>query len=400
MSKKYRGVRKNNKGKIYYEIEFSVDPETGDRKRVRFKSYKDRFGNDFTTEKQAYDEVCRIRTEYNLKLANSNKIQPDIQFTKFMKTVFLPYYITTVQTVTYQTAYPQYKRFIDIFGDKNLSEITVRECEEYRLYLIEKYSPNYAKGLWCKLKKCFEYAERLDYIKSNPCRKLDNPKGEKSKTEFWTIDELKKVLRTFDQSIYEERQFYTTIWLYFMTGMRVSEGLSLKWSDVDLVEKVIHIQSTLEYQGNSKYIRKEQTKTSAGMRYLEIDDETVKVLENWRSVQVYNGEDDFVLARFNTPMNKSTLSRMLKRHALMVNVPIITGKGLRHSHDSFMINVLKKDVLFVSARSGRTDKATTLNTYSHFYNRQLVTGGSEITEFLNQIGLKANPAKLPPKPKN
>ncbi len=48
------------------------------------------------------------------------------------------------------------------------------------------------------------------------------------------------------------------------------------------------------------------------MRFLEIDDETVKVLQNWRTVQVYNREDNFVLARFNSPMNKSTLNRMLK----------------------------------------------------------------------------------------
>ena len=181
-----------------------------------------------------------------------------------------------------------------------------------------------------------------------------------------------------------------------MTGMRVSEGLSLKWSDIDLKNKVIHIQSTLEYQGNGKYVRKEQTKTRAGMRFLEIDDETVKVLQNWRTVQVYNREDNFVLARFNSPMNKSTLSRMLKRHALVAKVPVITGKGLRHSHDSFMINVLKKDVLYVSARSGRTDKATTLNTYSHFYDRQIVTGGAEITEVLGELGLTANPATIPP----
>ena len=84
---------------------------------------------------------------------------------------------------------------------------------------------------------------------------------------------------------------------------------------------------------------------------------------------------------------------MLKRHALVAKVPVITGKGLRHSHDSFMINVLKKDVLYVSARSGRTDKATTLNTYSHFYDRQVVTGGAEITEVLGKFGLTANPAK-------
>jgi phage integrase family site-specific recombinase len=398
MSKKYKCVSRNKKGKIYYEVEFSVDPSTGDRKRFRVKSYKDQFGIDFKTEKQAFDEVCRIRTEYNAKIASASTKRPqlDIPFSKFMEDVYLPYYKKTVQPVTYQTAFPQYKTFIEVFADKKLSEINVRECEDFRLSLMEDYSPNYAKGLWCKLKKCLNYAERLEYIENNPCRKLDNPKGEKSKTEFWTVEELDKVLKTFDQTVYEERQFYTAIWLYFMTGMRVSEGLSLKWSDIDLKNKVIHIQSTLEYQGNGKYVRKEQTKTRAGMRFLEIDDETVKVLQNWRTVQVYNREDNFVLARFNSPMNKSTLSRMLKRHALVAKVPVITGKGLRHSHDSFMINVLKKDVLYVSARSGRTDKATTLNTYSHFYDRQVVSGGAEITEVLGELGLTANPATIPP----
>ena len=145
-----------------------------------------------------------------------------------MEDVYLPYYKKTVQPVTYQTAYPQYKTFIEVFADKKLSEINVRECEDFRLSLMEDYSPNYAKGLWCKLKKCLNYAERLEYIEINPCRKLDNPKGEKPKTEFWTVEELEKVLKTFDQTVYEERQFYTAIWLYFMTGMRVSEGLSLK----------------------------------------------------------------------------------------------------------------------------------------------------------------------------
>lgn len=88
-------------------------------------------------------------------------------------------------------------------------------------------------------------------------------------------------------------------------------------------------------------------------------------------------------------MVKSTLSRMLKRHAVKAGVPVITGKGLRHSHDSFMINVLKKDVLLVSQRSGRVDKATTLNTYSHYYAHQS-TIGTEITDLLQKEGVNAD----------
>ena len=178
-----------------------------------------------------------------------------------------------------------------------------------------------------------------------------------------------------------------------MTGVRVSEGLSLKWSDIDFNSKLLHVQSTLEYEGNGIYTRKDQTKTAAGIRYIELDDETISVLKRWREIQIQSSEDDFVLARFGSPLNKSTLSRILKRHAIKSGVPVITGKGLRHSHDSFMINVLKKDVLYVSQRSGRVDKATTLNTYSHLYDSQNATGGAEITQALRKFGVTSNPAK-------
>ena len=65
-------------------------PSTGDRKRFRVKSYKDQFGIDFKTEKQAFDEVCRIRTEYNAKIASAsaNRPQLDIPFSKFMEDVY------------------------------------------------------------------------------------------------------------------------------------------------------------------------------------------------------------------------------------------------------------------------------------------------------------------------
>lgn len=126
---------------------------------------------------------------------------------------------------------------------------------------------------------------------------------------------LKKVVATFDLRDYEERHRFTAIWLYFFTGLRVSEGLSLIWSDIDFDKKLLHVQSTLEYEGNGVFTRKNPTKTSAGIRWIELDDETLNVLLRWRSIQVENGDDSYVLARFGKPLNKCTLSRILKRQA-------------------------------------------------------------------------------------
>lgn len=138
-----------------------------------------------------------------------------------------------------------------------------------------------------------------------------------------------------------------------MTGVRVSEGLSLWWEDVDFEHKFLKAHTTLEKDENGKWYRKDQTKTPAGERLIELDDVTLSVLENWRKNQVANQDTDFIISRFGEPFCKSTICRIIKRKAQEVGVPVITGKGLRHSHASYLINVLQKDILYVARRIDR-----------------------------------------------
>lgn len=391
-TKKYRGVSRDKNGKIFYQTEFGVDPETG--KRRRKKSYKDKDGNSFKSEKQAFDELCRIRVEFAQQ--NNSKVCT-LTFSEYMDDIFLPYYVKTVQSSTYRTAQPHFDLFKSEFGKMKLVDITVKDCELFRLKLMdgENYSANYAKNLWIRFKKTLTYAERLELIEVNPCDKLDNIAGERTTTKFWTFEDFQKVVSSFDVSTYDGRYKYTMIWLYFMTGIRVSEGLSLIWSDINFEKNLLHVQSTLEDLGHGEYARKNSTKTNAGNRYVELDELTVQVLMEWKSVQINNSETAYILAREDVPLHKTTLTRILQRQARKVGVPEITGKGLRHSHDSFMINELGKDVLFVSARSGRVDKATTLNTYSHLYDSKKADGGAEITKRLISAGFTPhqNPIK-------
>ncbi|MCK1157646.1 tyrosine-type recombinase/integrase [Streptococcus uberis] len=385
MSKKYKGVFRDKKGRIYCQTEFKLSA-TG--KRQRFKRYRNKWGKSFKTEKEAYDELCRARVDFYDKYDYSDY---NLTFAQFMEDIFLPYYKQTVQISTYNTAITHFNTFIEVFGNKKLRDIKTRDCEKFRLELIDKYSANYAKCVWIRFKQCLGYAERMEYIKTFPCKSLDNPKGKRPDTKFWTFEEFKKVISTFNLKDYEDIHRFTVIWVYYMTGVRVSEGFSLIWSDFDLENQRLFVHSTLEVFKGGIYQRKEQTKTDAGIRFIDLDDETVKVLNRWRKVQISNSDDDYILSKFGSPMIKSTLTRMLKRHAKLAGVPEITGKGLRHSHDSFLINVLGKDVLSVSQRSGRIDKATTLNTYSHFYNVNKQTIGSEITDLLQKEGVTSTP---------
>lgn len=393
-SKKYSGVSRDKNNKIFFQTEFGKDPFTG--KRRRKKSYKDKNGNSFNTEKEAFEELCRVRAQVKAQDDLVQKqIVPALTLENYINTVFLPYYVKTVESSTYKTAMTHFDIFKKELGQTLLSDISVQVCERFRLSLQEEYSANYAKNVWLRFKKCLTYAERLEYIELNPCTKLDNIKGERTTTTFWTLEDFQKAVNSFDRTTYQGAYYYTVIWLYFMTGLRVSEGLSLIWSDIDFENKLLHVQSTLEYDEDGNPIRKNKTKTEAGIRYVELDDITLQTLKEWKSVQIHNELDNFVLAREEVPLHKSTLTRLLKRVSIKQGLPEITGKGLRHSHDSFLINVLHKDVLYVSARSGRTDKATTLNTYAHIYAKKKAEGGREITRALESFGFE-NPTKTPP----
>ena len=184
MSKKYKGVFRDSKGRIYCQTEFKASA-TG--KRQRFKRYRNIWGKSFSTEKEAYDELCRARVEFYDKFDYSDY---NLNFEQYMLEVFLPYYKQTVQDSTYRTAITQFDTFIERFGNIKLRDIKPRDCEKFRLELINKYSANYAKCVWIRFKQCLGYAERMEYIKTFPCKSLDNPKGKRPDTKFWTFEEF------------------------------------------------------------------------------------------------------------------------------------------------------------------------------------------------------------------
>lgn len=282
-SKKYKGVYCDNKGKIFYQIDLGIDPVTG--KRVQKKARKNQYGKTFETMKEAYDELVRIKYEFANKVSLENY---NMTFENYMNKIYLRAYKQKVQSVTYKTALPHHKLFIQYFGLKPLKAITPRDCEAFRLHIIENYSENYAKNLWSRFKACMGYAERLGYISNMPCKALDNPRGKHPETPFWTYAEFQTFIKSFDLHDYEELQRFTAIWLYYMTGVRVSEGLSLCWEDIDFDKKFLKVHTTLEKNENGN----------------------LKGSENFilESCTLSEGGHDFVRLYFNSPLEVKEIS--------------------------------------------------------------------------------------------
>jgi len=143
---------------------------------------------------------------------------------------------------------PAFKHLIFNFGNVELSGINSRDLERV---LLDHYKKSKHSALLFHrvLKAAFNKAIDWEYIEKNPFKGFRLPKIQWKSPVFINIDELKLIIKQ------TEPQMFKDIFLFaFLTGMRSSEIMNLKWKQVDLKRGVIQIGSD-EFQTKSKKIR-------------------------------------------------------------------------------------------------------------------------------------------------
>lgn len=379
---KYPCVYQDAKGRFSYLVELGTDQITG--RRIQKKGTKNELGKRFSSAKEAHKEVMRLKSEY---LKANGYANYDLTYKDFMEQSYIPHYKASVQRSTWSSRECGLTQITEHFEEKKLRDINVRDCEVYRTWLLNEsgYSQAYCSLIYGMFRKSLDYAVTLQFLNENISKRTKAiPKG-KSVVPYWTKEEFEKVLAKIYKDDFYEHMCFVLIWLYYMTGIRVSEGLALNWNDVDLKRKKLRIHHTLDMKNQNDFIRKPYTKTESGIRTISIDDDTVRILKEWKKIQKSHGIDQFILSYTDLPLYRSTVQRIIERYAKIAKVPVIQGKGLRHSHVSYLINEFNADILVVSQRLGHSSPEITLKHYAHLWSRndepiaQQMTGNIKIT---------------------
>lgn len=401
----FQDVYIDDKGQFYYEVSLGNDKITGER--IKKKARKDSNGKKFTTAKEAYTEAIRVKNDYLQSDGYSNY---DMTYEQFMNTVYLPYYQSEVSEHTYATRQPSLKIVINRFGKKKLKDITVREVQNFRTWLLSKkggnYSQAYAGLTFGTFRKSLDFAVDMQYLQKNVSMKVKAiPKG-KSIAEYWTKADFEEVISNICISDFYEHMCFVMLWLYFCTGVRVNEGTAIWWNDIDFEKKELRVAHMLIMTNKNNWQRQNHTKTDAGLRIITLDDDTIQILKAWKERQSELGKINFVLSYDGNPMLKSTISRIIKRYAKLANVPLIQAKGLRHSHASYLINELNASVLIVSKRLGHSSPEITLKHYAHMWSGVDKELANEMTGLINiqhaentKVNFNGNQAILRESPK-
>ena len=214
------------------------------------------------------------------------------------------------------------------------------------------------------LSSCYEHGIHTRMLESNPCEYVTKPKGKSKDARILYKDELMPFLNSLQYVPIDDEVAYL---LALFLGLRRSELLGLKESDVDIVNGTIRIHET-RHRVHSENLT-QTTKTERSTRVLALPDillvEIARLLDSHRQFP-YEKTDYLIWNGFGEPINPQALSSRLTRHEEKYGLPHVTLHGLRHTYAS-LLNASGVDMSRISRELGHSNLTTTANIYTHIF---------------------------------
>lgn len=197
---------------------------------------------------------------------------------------------------------------------------------------------------------------RWGLLDKNPVESCDPPRQARTEVmRTWSLEELRTFIGLTNDDDWAE------LWLLLATtGMRRGEALGLRWSDVDLLTRVISIRQTIVLVGHRPHIA--EPKSARSRRVIVLDTRTAEALERLRPDATPR---DFVFRTTDgEPVHPAAVSRRFRDIVDGSSLPRIRLHDLRHTFATLALQAGIHPKI-VSERLGHSTIALTLDVYSH-----------------------------------
>ncbi|NOW07203.1 tyrosine-type recombinase/integrase [Clostridium beijerinckii] len=214
-----------------------------------------------------------------------------------------------------------------------------------------------------KLTPVLNYAFEMGYY---PKVKVQYVKGQKEAKEIYTQEELSKLLEKPKAKDFVTIRNWCMSWVFASTGIRRSELINLKVSNVNLLERTLLLNTT----------------KNKNARYVPISSSLYDVLCEY--IELRNGKNsDYLFPTiYNTKMSTSTINKELQIYNLSRGVLRSSIHAYRHT---FITNAVNSNVNILLLKK-ITGHAHT-STLSGYYNNSKV---NDMIEIIDNITPKNN----------
>lgn len=200
-------------------------------------------------------------------------------------------------------------RILGALGQQTIREATTPRLERFVHTMADRHGVPTAKNAKTILSGMFKIAVRFGALTVNPVREISTPprRTPRKRAKSMNAEVLAQLLRDVHESdrpcppvltAAERRRLKGTlhrrvptvaefcqstdmadvVTLFAATGCRIGELLGIRWKDVDLDEKVVHITGKVTRITGIGLTREDTTKTEAGLRTLPLPQFAVDML--------------------------------------------------------------------------------------------------------------------------
>jgi integrase len=265
-------------------------------------------------------------------------------------------------------------------GHIRIDKITPLDIQRFvRSFVADGLAPETVKCNVRFVSVILNYAVKKRILNYNPCVMVDYPAERERDKEFYTVEEVKKLLELLRNESEQNEQKKPVLMFFTLAaymGARKGELLGLEWKDVDFDNNTISINRAYYYSLMDKACYTDTPKTKASRRSLKLPAnvmDTLKAYKTWQDAQreVCGGswaDTDRIITAWNgQPMHPNAPGYYLDKLCKRTGMRKVTVHSFRHFNASALINS-GIDVVTVQTALGHSTAATTLSIYSHAFN--------------------------------
>lgn len=283
-----------------------------------------------------------------------------------MKDIILSF----LEEIAYEKKYSEltvngYSKDLDLFleylNENNIKKYNEIEYSDIRLYINYLYDLKYnnktiSRHISC-LRSFFKFLKSKNIIKENPMILISNPKLDKKLPKYLNYSEVDKVLNAFPKNNYIGIRNSLILELLYSSGIRVSELINIKISNISLTEKSIKISG----KGKKERI------VYFGSICLELLKLYLK--ESYPKLNVNNLEY-LILSKTGKRINDRQIRFIVDEASTIAGIKMkISPHVLRHTFATHMLND-GADLRSVQELLGHENLSTT-QVYTHLTNEKI-----------------------------
>lgn len=253
------------------------------------------------------------------------------------------------------------KLFLEYLLEQNIKNYKSVSYQDIRLYISYLHSLNYNNKTISRhissIRSFFKYLKNNNYITTNPCILISNPKLEHKLPKYLNFEDTEKLLNAFDNNNYIGLRNNLIMEILYSTGIRVSELVKIRLSDISISSRSIRIYG----KGSKERI------VYFGSRLIDLLNKYLN--ESYNKLNV-NNLDYLIVSNKGFQINDRFVRKIIDDAAKIAGIKLkISPHVLRHTFATHML-MDGADLRSVQELLGHENLSTT-QVYTHLTNEKI-----------------------------